>query len=98
MRVNVVKFHLAVSSFAACNITSVIHLVLVLNLSNEMFFPSIIFIMPQFCLYTKLSIAVDIYDWFSYQNITYTIPYVDSFMAFDWMNGTHAYWGTHLVV
>ena len=29
MRVNVVKFHLAVASFAACDITSVIHSVLV---------------------------------------------------------------------
>ena len=28
MRVNVVKFHLAVASFAACDITSVIHSVL----------------------------------------------------------------------
>ena len=30
MRVNVVKFHLAVASFAACDITSVIHSVQVL--------------------------------------------------------------------
>ena len=30
MRVNLVKFHLAVASFAACDITSVIHSVVVL--------------------------------------------------------------------
>ena len=34
MRVNVVKFHLAVASFAACDITSMIHSVLV-SLDSE---------------------------------------------------------------
>ena len=40
MRINAVKFHPAVPSFAACDITSVIHseLVFFLIFNNEMFF------------------------------------------------------------
>ena len=34
MRVNVVKFHLTVASFAACDITSVIHSELVYSIIN----------------------------------------------------------------
>ena len=52
IRVNVVKFHLAVASFAACDITSVIHSVLVLLESSSCHL-SILF---PFCVTYEISI------------------------------------------